>query len=52
MGGEYYNHHGGGSNYLCLPHNPKYDKYKDGLQGSASMYGTEYQIDQYGGVPF
>ena len=40
------------SNYLCLPHNPKYDKYKDGLQGSAYMYDTEYQIDQYSGVPF
>ena len=32
MGGERYEHPGGGTNYLCLPHSPKYDKYKDGHQ--------------------
>ena len=34
MDGEYYNHPGGGASYLCLPHNPKYDKYKDGHQAA------------------
>ena len=46
MGGEYYNHQGGGANYLCLPSNPKYDKYKNGHQGGGYMYGTEYQVNR------
>ncbi|XP_067031052.1 collagen alpha-1(XXVII) chain-like [Acropora muricata] len=32
IGGEWYNHYGGGSQYLCLPRNPKYDKYQNGHQ--------------------
>ena len=52
MGGEWYNHPGGGTNYLCLPHNPKYDKYKEGIQGQAFMYGAEYDNRQYNGDPF
>ena len=52
MGGEFYNHHGGGANYLCLPHNPKYDKYKDGHQTAGCVYGTEYEVSQYSGNPF
>jgi len=44
MGGEFYNHHGGGANYLCLPHSPKYDKYQDGYQYAGYMYGTEYEV--------
>ena len=52
MGGEYYNHPGGGANYLCLPHNPKYDKYKDGHQYAGYVYGTEYEVWQYSGNPF
>ena len=52
MGGEYYNHQGGGANYLCLPHNPKYDKYKDGHQMAGYVYGTEYEVHQYSGNPF
>ena len=42
VGGDRYTHHGGGINYLCLPHTPKYDKYKDKWQTSGKMYGTEY----------
>ena len=42
MGGEHHNHHGGGTNYLCLPNNPKYDRYRNGVQGGGYMYGTEY----------
>ena len=44
MGGEYYNHIGGGVNYLCLPKTPKYDKYKDGHQGGGYVYGAEYEL--------
>ena len=43
MGGEYFNHRGGGANYLCLPPKPKYDRYRNGVQGGAYIYGTEYQ---------
>ena len=52
MGGEWYHHPGGGANYLCLPPNPKYDKYKNGHQNAAYIYGTEYQVSQYSGDPF
>ena len=52
IGGEHYNHHGGGANYLCLPHNPKYDKYKNGHQNAGYVYGTEYEVNSYNGVPF
>ena len=49
MGGEHYTHPGGGANYLCLPHNPKYDEYKDGIQSSGYMYGTEYEVNDRDG---
>ena len=49
MGGEHYTHPGGGANYLCLPHNPKYDEYKDGIQNSGYMYGTEYEVNDRDG---
>ncbi|XP_068683190.1 collagen alpha-1(VII) chain-like [Montipora foliosa] len=52
IGGEHYTHSGGGSNYLCLPHNPKYDKYNDGNQVAGYIYGTEYEVGQYNGDPF
>ena len=52
MGGEYYNHPGGGAKYLCLPNNPKYDKYKDGYQAAGYVYGTEYKVNDYNGDPF
>ena len=52
MGGEHDGHPGGGANYLCLPHNPKYDKYKDGHQYAGYVYGTEYEVSQYNGDPF
>ena len=51
MGGEYYSHPGGGASYLCLPHNPKYDKYKDGHQAVGYVYGTEYKVNDYNGDP-
>ena len=49
MGGEWYHHQGGGVNYLCLPHNPKYDRYNDGDQASGYVYGAEYQVSSYSG---
>ena len=52
IGGEHYNHPGGGANYLCLPHNPKYDKYKNGHQDAGYIYGTEYEVNNYNGDPF
>ena len=52
MGGEKHSHYGGGVNCLCLPNNPKYDKYKNGWQNSGYVYGTEYQVSQYNGDPF
>lgn len=39
-------HDGGGSNYLCLPENPKYDK-NDVIENEgnrAFIYGTEYEL--------
>ena len=52
MGGEWYNHQGGGVYYLCLPHNPKYDRYNDGNQASGYLYGVEYEVGSYSGYPF
>jgi len=43
MGGGYYTHTGGGTNYVCLTDNPIYDKFQSGWQGTAGMYGTEYE---------
>ena len=33
-GGSHYSHTGGGGEYVCLPNNPKYDKYQDGKSRS------------------
>ena len=43
MGGSWHNHHGGGSNYLCLPLNPIFDRVTSGAQGHSYIYGTEYE---------
>ena len=47
VGGSYYGHTGGGAEYMCLPNNPKYDKYKDGFQSNSYVYGAEYQVSSY-----
>ncbi|XP_046861840.1 short-chain collagen C4-like [Xenia sp. Carnegie-2017] len=44
IGGSFYSHGGSGSNYLCLPLNPIYEKYAAGTQSHAIIYGTEYEI--------
>ncbi|CAH1269268.1 Hypp4135 [Branchiostoma lanceolatum] len=37
---------GGGTNYLCLPKNPEWGKYQDGLRWmiSARVYGAQYKL--------
>ena len=52
MGGEHYNHFGGGANYFCLPLNPKYNRYRNGVQGGGYMYGTEYEVSAFVGTVF
>ena len=45
-GGTWYDHTGGGANYLCMPQDPEYSTtltYRDGSQGHAYVYGTEYE---------
>ncbi|KAI8520390.1 hypothetical protein Bbelb_001440 [Branchiostoma belcheri] len=44
-GGEWYDNTGGGTNYQCLPTDPQWGRYQDGVQGNkAYMYGAEYQL--------
>ena len=43
MGGSWYDYHGGGSNYLCLPMNPIFGRTTPGAQGNY-IYGTEYEV--------
>ena len=47
MAGSLYTHTGGGSNYICLPLNPQYDKYRSGAQGHSYLYGTELETGGY-----
>lgn len=42
--GPHYTNPGGGANTQCLPLNPEWDKFKDGHQGGAYIYGTEYEL--------
>ncbi|XP_078619150.1 uncharacterized protein LOC144886395 [Branchiostoma floridae x Branchiostoma japonicum] len=51
-GGTHYSHSGGGANYVCLPKDPEWGVFTDGNQGSAYMYGAEYQVDEFGNSPF
>ncbi|XP_078661145.1 uncharacterized protein LOC144905378 [Branchiostoma floridae x Branchiostoma belcheri] len=45
-GGPMYNEAGGGSNYQCLPAEPEWGRYEDGVQGWKSyMYGAEYDLN-------
>ena len=41
--GSWFANTGGGANYLCMPHNPQYGRYRPGVQGYSPIYGTEYQ---------
>jgi hypothetical protein len=49
--GPYFGESGGGSITQCLPADPQWDKYVDGLQSNSYIYGTEYEV-QSGLNPF
>ena len=43
-GGSYYTHTGSGANYQCLPEDPTWGTYEDGMQEAKSyMYGAEFE---------
>lgn len=42
-GGDWYQHHGGPSELLCLPREPVWGNYDDRYLGHAFVYGTEYE---------
>ncbi|CAH1228029.1 COL6A5 [Branchiostoma lanceolatum] len=45
-GGTHYNHPGSGTNYQCLPTDPQWGRYQNGVQGyKAYMYGAEYELN-------
>ena len=42
-GGSWFDHMGGGANYLCMPNVPDYLTYQPGVQGHSPVYGAEYE---------
>ena len=42
-GGSWFGHTGGGANYLCMPVDPDYLRYTQGVQGYSYVYGAEYE---------
>ncbi|KAK3739043.1 hypothetical protein QZH41_011885, partial [Actinostola sp. cb2023] len=48
IGGEHYSHPGGGVNYLCMTEKPDYLNTLKGWQYSGRVYGTEYEVYEYG----
>ena len=42
-GGSWYSHTGGGSNYLCLPHDPIWGAFNTGVEKNSKIHGSEYQ---------
>ena len=51
VGGSYYTHRGGASNYVCLTRDPIYEKYQSGSQSTSKMYGAEYELNSKGIFP-
>ena len=47
VGSSHSGHTGGGGEYICLPNNPKYDKYKDGYQSGSYICRTEYEVNGF-----
>ena len=43
VGGTPHNYKGGAANYLCMPDNPNYLQYRDGIQSLSYIAGVEYQ---------
>ncbi|KAK3743874.1 hypothetical protein QZH41_016479, partial [Actinostola sp. cb2023] len=48
IGGEHYSHPGGGVNYLCMTEKLDYLNTLKGWQYSGRVYGTEYEVYEYG----
>jgi hypothetical protein len=45
-GGSHYTHKGAAVEPLCLPRDPEWGTYKDGMDGhKAYIFGAEYEID-------
>ena len=44
--GSWYEHTGGGSNYLCLPKDPIYAGFEAGVQNLSPLYGAEFETGQ------
>ena len=43
-GGSFYNHRGGGANYLCMPEDPEYTlPFTSGVRDYSYVYGAEYE---------
>ena len=42
-GGSHYDHNGGASSMLCLPREPKFEKYDDTVNGGGFVFGTSYR---------
>lgn len=49
-GGSHYGHKGAAVEPLCLPRNPEWGLYNDGLNGTKSyVYGAEYKTGSFRG---
>ena len=42
-GGSFYDTHGGGANYLCLPPDPVWGYFNEAVEKGSKLYGAEYQ---------
>lgn len=48
VGGSHYTHPGGAAEPLCLPSDPQWGVYKDGIDGSKGfVFGAEYETRHY-----
>lgn len=43
--GSHFTDNGAAANYLCLPKNPIWNKWRDGSQNGPSVFGAEYEFD-------
>ena len=46
IGGSYHTHEGGGSNYLCLPENPKYGRIDRADNNQGKIDGVEFELNE------
>ncbi|XP_036366807.1 short-chain collagen C4-like [Octopus sinensis] len=47
VGGQFFDHTGGGSNLLCLPNDPIWANYTTEVEKCGYIYGSEYQFELY-----